>query len=77
MCGCVHECVRVSVCVEVWVGLISREIQMDHGNSKKKINTPEVTHSIRKYTTVHQVSALHRVLAFVLIPNEMYMTLGD
>ena len=26
---------------------------------------------IRKYTTVHQVSVLHRVLAFVLIPNEI------
>ena len=40
------------------------------------INTPEVTHSFRKYTTAHLVSVLHRVLAFVLIPNEMNMALG-
>ena len=40
------------------------------------INTPEVTHNIRKSTTVHQVSVLHGVIALVLIPNEMYMALG-
>ena len=28
------------------------------------INTPEVSHSIRKYTTVHQVSVVQRVLAY-------------